>query len=254
MLARVGDSHRNRLLRVSAQMSGVAAIVLHDLGCDRDAHAWFGTAGAAASESGDWLMHAWILAREAMVPLNYGSLSGALDLSSSARHLAGEKPSAAAALSAAIQARAYASLGRTGKARRAMRDAEGTSDHLSAEQAADNWYGYPEQKHAVHASRVYTGIGDIGAAKEAQREALRLSRRTSLMSPALIRLDEAACVSHQGDHASACERAVTTMTGLPKQYRSGLVVKRAREVSSSLPESARNLPSARELRDLLVSA
>lgn len=247
-----GTSHRNSLLRVSAQLSGVAAIVLHDLGYDRDAHAWFGTAGAAASESGDRPMHAWILAREAMVPLNYGSPSGALDLSSSARHMAGDKPSAAAALAAAIQARAYASLGQAGEARGAMRDAEGMRDHLAAEQAADTWYGYPEQKHAVHASRVYTGIGDTDAANDAQREALRLSKRTSLMSPALIRLDKSACISHEGDHAAACADAVATVTSLPKQYRSGLVVKRAREVAAMLPEPARNLPSARELREVVA--
>ncbi|MER5372812.1 hypothetical protein [Streptomyces sp. NPDC002553] len=38
----------------------------------RESRTQFSTAARAAAESGDDQLHAWVLAREAMVPLNYG--------------------------------------------------------------------------------------------------------------------------------------------------------------------------------------
>ncbi|MCX4586319.1 hypothetical protein [Streptomyces sp. NBC_01481] len=67
------DKSRIRLCYVTGQMAGMVAIVLHDMGEHREAHRWFATAGRAAEQSGDRLLHAWVLGREAMVPLNYGA-------------------------------------------------------------------------------------------------------------------------------------------------------------------------------------
>lgn len=89
-------------------MAGMTAIVLHDLGSRRESRAWFATAARAAAESGDDQLHAWVLAREAMVPLNYGAPKAAAGLAERARHVAGHRPTAAATLAAAVAARAYA--------------------------------------------------------------------------------------------------------------------------------------------------
>ncbi|MER7489464.1 hypothetical protein ABTY20_26885 [Streptomyces sp. NPDC126497] len=62
---------RTRLCHTAGQMAGMTAIVLHDLGSRRESRAWFATAARVAIESGDDQLHAWVLAREAMVPLNY---------------------------------------------------------------------------------------------------------------------------------------------------------------------------------------
>ncbi|MFE2847414.1 hypothetical protein ACFXKS_28495 [Streptomyces scopuliridis] len=63
---------RTRLCRSAAQLAGMTAIVLHDLGDRSEAKRWFATAGKAAAESGDRSLHAWVLARHAMVPINFG--------------------------------------------------------------------------------------------------------------------------------------------------------------------------------------
>ncbi|CAM5724540.1 hypothetical protein SHIRM173S_07496 [Streptomyces hirsutus] len=73
----------------------------------RKSRAWFATAARAATESGDDQLHAWILAREAMAPLDYGAPKAAAVLADQARHAAGSGPTAAAALGAAVAARAY---------------------------------------------------------------------------------------------------------------------------------------------------
>ncbi|MCQ8773067.1 hypothetical protein [Streptomyces telluris] len=61
---------RTRVCRATAQLAGMTAIVLHDLGNRQESTAWFRTAGRAAQESGDRSPHAWVPDRQAMVPLN----------------------------------------------------------------------------------------------------------------------------------------------------------------------------------------
>lgn len=96
---------RARLCRTAGQMAGMTAIVLHDLGSRRESRAWFTTA-ARAAESGDHRLHAWVLAREAMVPLNYGAPKAAADLADQARRTAGHRPTAAATSAARLEVRA----------------------------------------------------------------------------------------------------------------------------------------------------
>ncbi|MEV6409518.1 hypothetical protein AB0M58_42550 [Streptomyces bobili] len=78
------------------------------------------TSAQAAAESGGDQLHAWVLAREAMVPLNYGAPKAAAGLAERARHVAGHRPTAAAVLAAAVAARAYA-LNHQGEQARAAR-------------------------------------------------------------------------------------------------------------------------------------
>ncbi|MFD8005370.1 hypothetical protein [Streptomyces mirabilis] len=77
------------LCRTAGQMAGMTAIVLHDLGCRRESRAWFATAARAAAESGDDQLYAWLRAREAMVPLNYGAPKAAASLAERAAKLQG---------------------------------------------------------------------------------------------------------------------------------------------------------------------
>ncbi|WP_190047218.1 hypothetical protein [Streptomyces galilaeus] len=78
----------------------------------------------AAAESGDDQLHAWVLTREAMVPLNYGAPKAAAGLAERARHVAGHRPTAAAVLAAAVAARAYALNHQSEQARAALADAD----------------------------------------------------------------------------------------------------------------------------------
>ncbi|MFF3129145.1 hypothetical protein ACFVRD_44610 [Streptomyces sp. NPDC057908] len=153
---------RVRLCRTAGQMAGMAAIVLHDLGSRREARAWFATAAHAAGESGDRQLHAWVMAREAMVGLNYGSPKAAAGLAEQARRVAGNSPTAAATLAAAVAARAYALSHQPDQARDALADADRLMERLSGEQRADTWFGHCEQKHHVHLSHALTALGDTG--------------------------------------------------------------------------------------------
>ncbi|MFF1834172.1 transcriptional regulator [Streptomyces sp. NPDC058231] len=218
---------RADLARITAGIAGLVAIIQHDRGDQPDAARWFTTAEKAAGESGDRQMCAWVLARHAMVPLNYGSPQAAARLAGRARRVAGRAPTAAAALAAAVSARSLAAIGDRDGANKAVTDARSLAERLDGPDIADTWFGYPLQKHHVHLSQAHMLLGDVAAAYAAQRSALKLTGTPSVMSRALLRMDTALCLRVEGDPSAAADMAVETFERLPTSYRTGLVRSRA---------------------------
>ncbi|MFE2513331.1 hypothetical protein ACFXC9_33665 [Streptomyces naganishii] len=244
---------RARLCRTAGQMAGMAAIVLHDLGSRRESRAWFVTAARAAAESGDDQLHAWVLSREAMVPLNYGAPKAAAGLADQARHAAGTRSTAAATLAAAVAARAYALNHQPEQARVALAAADALMARLPESERSDTWLTYGEQKHHVHLSHAFTTLGDTRRARESQARALELSAPTSTMTRTLLNIDGAACSHHDGDGEEACRRTVAALTGLPEGYRTGLVRRRALDLYEAIPTEHHHERAVRELRDVLTA-
>ncbi|MEV7004316.1 hypothetical protein AB0N62_42835 [Streptomyces sp. NPDC093982] len=244
---------RARLCRTAGQMAGMTAIVLHDLGSRRESRAWFATAARAAAESGHDQLHAWVLAREAMVPLNYGAPKAAAGLAEQARHAAGHRPTAAAVLAAAVAARAYALNHQSEQARQALAAADALMERLPESERPDTWLTYSEQKHHVHLSHAYTTLADTRRANESQQRALELSTPTSTMTRTLLNIDAAACSHHDGDSEDACRRTVAALTGLPDGYRTGLVHRRAQDLYEAIPTQHHHEPAVHELRDVLAA-
>ncbi|MFE6871677.1 hypothetical protein ACFVFS_34660 [Kitasatospora sp. NPDC057692] len=243
---------RMELCRSAAQLSGMAAICLHDLGQAREARAWFGSAATAAEESGDRQLHSWVLAREAMTPLTYGAPQAAADLAERARTVAGEAPSAAASLAAAVAARAYALAKRPEEAKAALAAVESLADRLPEQQRADTWLALPRQKELVHLSHAYTLLGETGRARDVQQQALALTGPASYQARTLLLLDCAVVELHDGDTDAACRQAVDALVALPADQRTGLTRSRARELYRAVPSQLRGLPGARDLRDLIA--
>jgi hypothetical protein len=232
---------RTDLARTTAGISGLVAIIQHDRGDQADAHRWFATAAKAARESGDRRMTAWVLGRHAMVGLNYGAPEQAFRLAVQARREAGAHASGAAALAAAVTARALATLGDRSGARRAVADVRDLAERLDGPEAADTWFGYPPQKHHVHLSQAYTLLGDTRAAYAVQDDALALTTSPSVMTRALVAMDTAACLRVDGDPGAAADMAVRVYDRLPAAYRSGLVHSRAQLLHRHLDGAPRQL-------------
>ncbi|MFI2764865.1 hypothetical protein ACH5A3_39550 [Streptomyces echinatus] len=244
---------RMRVCRTAGQMAGMTAIVLHDLGARREARSWFATAATAAKESGDPQLHAWVLAREAMVPLNYGAPQAAAALAERARRLAGPRPTAAATLAAAVAARAYALSRQPEQARQALVAADAFMERLDAGARADTWLTHGEQKHHVHLSHALTALGDTRRASESQQRALQLSAPTSTMTRSLLTIDAATCIHHAGSTQEACQRTVAVLSALPAAYRTGLVQRRALDLYRSIPAQRQRETAVRELREALAA-
>ncbi|SPF06385.1 hypothetical protein [Streptomyces sp. MA5143a] len=211
------------------------AIVLHDLGSRRESRALFNTAARAASESGDGQLYAWVRAREAMVPLNYGAPKALAGLAEQARHVVGNRPTAAAVLAAAVAARASALNHQSEQARAALAEADALMERLPEGERSDTWLTYSEQKHHVHPSHAYTTLGDTARAHESQQRALDLPAPTSTMTRTLLHTDSAACSHHDGDSEEARHRTVAALTALPDGYRTGLARRRAQDLYEAIP-------------------
>ncbi|MEV5506946.1 transcriptional regulator [Streptomyces orinoci] len=229
---------RADLARTAAGISGLVAIIQHDRGDQRDAHGWFTTAEQAARESGDRRMLSWVLARHAMVPLNYGAPRAAACLAERARAEAGDAPSGAAALAAAVTARALASTGNQPGALKAVADARSIAEGLDRTESADTWFGYPLQKHHVHLSQAFTLLGRTRQAYAEQEAALALTSSPSVMVRALLAMDRATCVHADGDPAAAAELAIDVWEKLPMAYQGGLVRTRAESLHRALTGAA----------------
>ncbi|MCX4473800.1 hypothetical protein OOK41_26430 [Micromonospora sp. NBC_01655] len=243
---------RARLSHLTSMIAGMTAIVLHDLGNRREAHAWFRTAARAAEESGDRALHAWVLAREAMVPLNFGAPRTAADLAEQARHVAGKGTTAAATLASAVAARAYAISGQRDKALAALTEADRLAEHLPAGERTDSWFGHCEQKHRVHLSHALTALGETTRARQNQAQALALSAPTSALTRTLIRLDAAMCDHRDGNSIDGCHAATLALIDLPARFRTDLTRKRALDLYREMPAHLRTLPEAQEFRTMLT--
>ncbi|MEU1407529.1 hypothetical protein ABZ471_35195 [Streptomyces sp. NPDC005728] len=180
-----------------------------------ESRAWFVTTAGAAAESGDDRLHAWVLAREAMVPLNYGAPKAAADLAEQARRIADARPTATATLAPAVAIRAYALSHQPEQARAALTAADALMNRLPGSEQSDTWLTYSEKKHCVHVSHAYTTLADTRRARASQHRALELSKSTSTMTRTLLNIDAASCAHHDGGDEQACHRTVVALTGLP---------------------------------------
>ncbi|MFF7964991.1 hypothetical protein ACFZC3_06440 [Streptomyces sp. NPDC007903] len=195
---------------------------------------------------GDRQLHAWVLAREAMVPINWGAPQAAVRLAEQARQIAGPRPTAAATLAAAVAARVYALAHQPEQARAALADADNLMAQLDTADRADTWLTHGEQKHHVHLSYALTALGDTHRAHDSQQRALELSTPTSTMTRSLPAVDAATCAHRGGDTETACRRATVVLCGLPADYRTGLVHRRAAELYRAVPAQYRALGVHRE--------
>ena len=242
---------RADLTRAVGQLGGMAAIVLHDMGRGDEAAQWFSTAAKAAQQSGDRRLQAWVLARKAMVPLNYGAPLLAVRLAEQARRAAGNGNSAAAALAASVAARAYAQSGQATSAVTALRDADRIAGRLAVSEAGDTWLSYCPQKHHVHRSQALTTLGDTKPARDSQQTGIELASPAG-MTRTLLLLDAATCLHRDGDPIEACRSAVEVVGGAPAWFRAGLVRQRALDLYEDIPADARTSAAARELADVLA--
>jgi tetratricopeptide (TPR) repeat protein len=245
-------SQRTRLTDVAARLAGLTAVILHDLGEHAQAVAWFTTGTNASKKANDDALTAWLLARSAMIDVNYGLPKDAVAKTRRAQAALGRSATAPAALAAAVQARGFALMGRPQAAHDALNLADDLFEHLPDADRAETWWGYEEQKHLVHASHALTAIGETSKANDVQVRALALTKKTSHLTRTLLQLDAATCQVKDGAVGDGAAAATTALTGLPGGFSSGLVAARATAVDHVIPAAARRNAEVTAFRSLLA--
>jgi tetratricopeptide (TPR) repeat protein len=241
-----------RLTRVTAHMAGLMCLALVKLDERPAFRRWARTARVAASEAGDPMTLAWVRAQEAYGHYYSGNINEALDVARHAQEVTRGFPCVGAALGAALEARAQASLGRHAETQEALRRAEAILAQLDANSTSQSAFSYSEAQLRFHEGSAYTHLHDTRSAWAAQRRALELVPANDYTDRTLTRLDRAICLAHDGDGTAAVEYAVQALSGLAEDQRQGILTLRARETLRAIPAAQRALPAAREFQDLLM--
>ncbi|TDD86713.1 helix-turn-helix domain-containing protein [Actinomadura rubrisoli] len=238
------DLDRPTLQRVSAQLAALMAMALNELN-DPHESGWWRTAHHAAASAGDRNLEVYTHGRQARVTY---SRPGALKHADQAIALAGNRPSAGLAEAHATRAVALARTGDRSGAEQALRDLDELYVRLPAELTGDEAtvWGWPRQRYLGERTGVRLNLGDSSLYGEmpsldGTREARDLAWNELYVAWARI---------NAGSVSDGLEDAANTLNGLPKEHRTSSVRATVGRMVSALPEKARALPAARELRAL----
>jgi hypothetical protein len=250
--ARQTIEFQKRLSRSAARIAAVIAVLLVDLGREREAHAWFYTAELAAHESGDRALRGWLRTRRALACFYYGTPEETLEMARSAAIIAGRNPSVAAAMAPAVEARTLARMGLQREARVALRRSQQVHERLPAEEPASGLYAFPRHKLMFYTGNVLTRAGLSSEAGQAQKDALKDYPPADRVDPALIRLDQALLFVKGNDLEQASEAASSALVALPVMERGGTVLVQAREVANAMPSKFRGTQEYCAFYDLIL--
>ncbi|GAA4725927.1 hypothetical protein [Phytohabitans rumicis] len=246
------DVHRQELSRVSAQLAGLMAMSLTNLGQLRAARRWWRTARQAADASEDPLTRVWIRGEQAIRALySHRSPQAAIDLADEALAISGTYYRGKAL---AGKAQALAAMGRADEAKTVIRMIEPALEQMPASVVDDQVtvYGWPEHclRHAE--SYVYSHIGDSDEARRAQRQALALYPPTEQRARALVQLHQAMCLIADGHLDDGSLHAQHTIGALPTSQRTALVMQVGHRVLNTVPAGERDRSSVTGLYEMLA--
>ncbi len=241
-----------QLTRITAQMSGLMALLLVKLGDRRSFHGWARTARLAASEAGDPVTLSWVLAQESYGHYYSSDFREAAEVAYHAQDIVRTSPCVGAALAAALEGRAQAAMGHRQEARAALARAEDILSHLRGDELAPSAFGYNEGQLRFHEGSAYTMLHDARSAFRAQARALELCPPGDYTDWAMTRLDRAICLAYDGDMSAALSYAMETFVGLTESQRRGIITLRGYDLLNSLPAQQDALDEARDFRELLM--
>ncbi len=240
-----------RLTRVTAQLSGLMCLEFCLLDDGPAFQRWARTARLAANEAGDPETLSWILAQEAYGHYYGGDLLEAIDVARHAYEVV-RIPCVGAALAAALEARAHASMSRHQETREALARAENILWQLDGDTLIPSAFGYNESSFRFHEGNAYAQLRDIKSAFKAQDRALELGAQNNYTDWAMTRLDRSQCLIYSGDISGGLEYAAETVESLTEPQRKGIITLRGQQIVGALPESEKKLVAARDLRELLM--
>jgi transcriptional regulator with XRE-family HTH domain len=245
------SSSLRRLTRVMAQMAGLMSLTFIKLNQNTASRSWARTARLAADQAGDPATQSWVRAQDAYTAYYSGDLAAAVELGKHAQALAGKTSCVGVALAAALEGRAQARLDRRAETYAALSTADAALTRLDDECIIESAFGYNEAQLRFHEGNALTHLHDTDAAQVAQQRALQLYPDQDYMDRALVRLDRAACLTHDGELEAAMDEATHTLTDLTPGQREGIIAMRAGELLAAIPADARMLSPVRDLLDAL---
>ncbi|WP_308201562.1 XRE family transcriptional regulator [Sphaerisporangium perillae] len=250
---------QERLCALAARLSGLAGIIMIDLGDQRMSRSFFRTSRMAADETGDRALRAWVTAREALVPLFLGDPREALNLAKKSRDLAGQTPCAAKAMAPVVEARALSMLANSGgkkdvvdQAKRALSRARAAFAQMTPAQQEDTVFGYTERQLYFHQGDALTRLGQTIEADLILEQALE-KYEGDLLDQTLIRFDQAQCRLLEGDGDEALRMGMEAVRRVGEGFRTDIILRRAIELAMAIQTRCGDIPGLRTFQDVLAS-
>jgi hypothetical protein len=243
------------LERAAAILSMVLAITLTFAGQTWTARRWWRTAREAADKSGDLSVRVMTRSQEAVKGLYDGRpLSHVLSLLDETMALAGQYVCSGLAGALAGRAQALAISGRHREAADAVRHVEEITARMPRAALADeSLFGWPEHRLRHTESFVYTEIGDIGRAMNAQERALRVYPDTHATNRAMVQMHRASCFIRDRHVSDGVRYASEVLDALPVEKHDQLLYEVARRAIATVPQNECRRPEFGDLCDRVAA-
>ncbi|WP_433242408.1 XRE family transcriptional regulator [Streptosporangium sp. CA-135522] len=251
---------QERLCRMAAQLAGLSGMIMVNLGDHRMARSFFRTGRMAADDTGDRALRAWVIAREALVPLYYGDPREALNLARKSRDLAGQTPCAAQAMAPVFEARALAMMSGSGRkdvvdqAKRALSRARAAFSQMTAVDQDDATFGYTERQLYFHQGDALVRLGQAMEADLILEQALTKYGPDDWLDPTIIKFDRAKCKLLEGDLEEALDMAKSALAELSEGCRPDILMQRAHEVARAVEAKDPHHPELKVYLEALRAA
>jgi hypothetical protein len=240
------------LLRVSAGLTGVLAETLCNVGDDRAARRTWSTARRAADASGDRELRVWVRGRAAQhASWADGSHHAVMTMVDDAVQIANGTPFSGLARAYAAGAYKAAFHSDNGTARSSLDMLKRTFEQLPCTSSEPTVLDFQESQFLWSEAYVRTICGDRRAVT-AVENARALYPSTAKMPITNLDLMSAIDLVKRGEVREGLDLAVTSLHDRPRPVLATRQL--VSQVLSTLPEPARTLPAARDLRALAVGA
>lgn len=219
-----------RLCHSAAQLALLIAMLQFDE--KATARRWLQTATRTAEETGDTNLRAWVLIGESFIPTYQQDYQAALAPLEHGQALVGESNGLVSAMTAALRARAHASLGELRDFEVAMEQAQHSFARASDGQTG--FFTFTDAQLAFYQANSCARLGRSRQAEEAAKQALALyGASPHYMDPALVRFDLATAYLRRKELEEAC-RVGREALAIPVEHRTSPIISRAHELSLAL--------------------
>lgn len=244
--------YQRDLAAVAARLSGLTSALLTDLGEVAKARHWLIVLNGYAEAAGDTRIRIWGQGALAVLDTYYATPGQVVADTNQAIPGAANFACAGTVMLYGLRARALATRGDAEGASLALDTAARLHAQLTAGEADDYMWGFPERQLRWYESRTFTLTGDLRRAAESRDEALRLYPAEDQVDRVLLYLDGAACALTAGGPDQAAATAMAALAAVPRQRRTSVVERRADELGAALTAHA-NLAAVRDFNEFRAS-
>ncbi len=256
MQRRPDDATVRQLQRSGALLAAIMAMAVANLGQLHEAQRWWRSARRVADESADPATIAWVRGREVIRALyEQRPVPSILKFAEQATALSKDAPPAKVRELISGHAQALSAVGRAEEAQALLRQVQEIDDRLPAETIprSASIFGWSEDCLRFTESYVYSHLGAMRQADEAQSRALALYAANDHRGPAQIELQRALCMVHNGAIDEAVQHAHRIIEDLAAGDRIRPVVALGHEVLDLIPAQSRQRGAVQQFREFLTS-